>query len=932
MRLLRLFAAFLLLFALPTRAAHGADTGSISGRVIDKANGHAIPFASVTIPAARKGGLTDSEGAYTISGLAPGAYDVKVQFLGYKPADPINVTVVAGKTATANFTLVNVVVKEEKVTEVSAQRKLVESKQAATVRTVTAGDIRNMSVSTVSDVLHQQAGISTEADQIHVRGGRSDETVFVVDGVTNRDLVTGQSTAGQLNARSVQEVNVRTGGFDVKQGNAISGVVEITMKEGGDRLEGGLTTSTGSFGSRSWQGQIGGPDKVWTPILRRLGVRVPGTLSSIIDVSGSFYETRYAYMNAADGDLNLLQRTIAPPVLHPRLHSTYEDSFFGHKYRYDNSWSPSEENHWALRYGLTWKPVVSDKVSLSFSKRLDIDQGFTRTGLTVNGNETDPVYPWAWNHRIDHAGTFLDDNVQTNLAWRHTMSTTGWSELRLSRYFTARREDVDGKMWWEYEEPDDRGAFPLTDPRRDDPFFDTGDAYSWQDRRSNIWALGGLTTTRYGHNEVELGFDHQWQTVQRLSIEYPWDYDPNGLGRNHDLWVVHPWLGDLYIRDLLEFEGFKANVGLRADYWVIGREAEQALADSSRANIASSERSEFFHDTQSLFGRRMKIHFSPRVMVSHPISEESKFFFNYGQFTQIPQYQLVYAKLKSISSESFPVQGNPNLNPKISVNYEVGGEHQFSPVSAMNVTFFVRDVYDYPAATRVDPVAGSNIESYFIYLNGHFSRSKGAEIVVEKRPSHHWSGKLSYSYQQTRGKSGNPNQDLAIQEIGGSNETRLSEVFVGWNRPHKLSANFDLRFDKDAPRHWGLLKQSGFNLFIQGQSGRPYTPQPYGPHQDNAVYSANGLFQLTTDLKINHWYRAGSRRFDLSLSGTNIFNNALIYRLNTDTGTGLIWGEGGYDPTNPYNTIGASTRLSDLLNPSNYGTGAQWRLQLDVDL
>jgi len=87
-------------------------------------------------------------------------------------------------------------------------------------------------VSTVTEVLQQQAGISTDADQIHVRGGRSDETVFVVNGVTNRDLVTGAPTAGQLNARSVAEVNVATGAYDVRFGNALSGVVEIRLKEG----------------------------------------------------------------------------------------------------------------------------------------------------------------------------------------------------------------------------------------------------------------------------------------------------------------------------------------------------------------------------------------------------------------------------------------------------------------------------------------------------------------------------------------------------------------------------------------------------------------------------------------------------------------------------------------------------------------------------
>ena len=46
----------------------------------------------------------------------------------------------------------------------------------------------------------------------------------------------------------------------------------------------------------------------------------------------------------------------------------------------------------------------ADKLSLNFSKRIGIDQGFSRTNITASGDLRDPTYPWAWDHRIDHAG------------------------------------------------------------------------------------------------------------------------------------------------------------------------------------------------------------------------------------------------------------------------------------------------------------------------------------------------------------------------------------------------------------------------------------------------------------------------------------------------------------------------------------------------
>src|SRR5262245_66293081 len=151
-----------------------------------------------------------------------------------------------------DFDLEEIVVHEEKAIEVTAERRLVEVKQGATIRSVNAAEIRNLPVQTVGEVLQQQAGVSSDAEQIHIRGGRADETMFVVNGVANRDLVTGQSTAGQVNARSVSEVNVTTGAFDVRYGNALSGIVDIRLKEGTERMQLGLTTAAGSYGGRSW--------------------------------------------------------------------------------------------------------------------------------------------------------------------------------------------------------------------------------------------------------------------------------------------------------------------------------------------------------------------------------------------------------------------------------------------------------------------------------------------------------------------------------------------------------------------------------------------------------------------------------------------------------------------------------------------------------
>jgi carboxypeptidase family protein/TonB-dependent receptor-like protein/outer membrane beta-barrel protein len=898
-----------LLIALP---AWGQDRGGITGKVTDKKTGHAIPFATVTVVGAQKGGLTDSEGNFLITGVPLGTFEVKVQFLGYAPASQPGVVIVAGKNPPLNFALSEIVVQQEKTVEVSAERRLVEVRQGTTVRTVGAAEIRNLPVQTITDVLQQQAGINTDADQIHVRGGRADETVFVVNGVANRDLVTGQSTAGQINARSVAEVNVATGAYDVRYGNALSGVVEVRLKEGGDQFEGGVTSSGATFGGRAAQLTMGGP--------LNLSPAGKGPLSWFIDLSTDHQSTRFPSIDKIPGA--------------PRLHSSYQDGFFDRNFSYGDFFAPSEDNNWAGRMALTWKPSPSDRWNFDFSKRIGIDQGFSRTFINASGDAGDPAYPWRWKNRIDHAPTIFEDNVQASLKWRRTLSTTGYTEMQLSRYYSALRRDVQGKNWRDYEPPDDISLFPPGDPRRSDYFFDSGDDNTWQDRRTLTYGLTWGITKRLRRHELEFGLEHQSQTAQYVTIENPWDPDPDGLGGSHDIWRVHPWVGDLYARDRLEFEGFTANIGLRADYWFVGREAEQALSSvADTINITPTTRQEFFDNTRSFFGRRYKLKLSPRIIVAHPITEHSSFFFNYGQFTQNPSYRYVYSKLTSISSESFPLLGNPNLNPQVSINYEVGAKHEFLPGTAANATFFVKDIYDYPTSTLFTRTQGSNLVPILVYLNGHFARSKGFEIEVEKRRgSGYWTGKLSYTFQQTRGKSSDPNE-AKVAQLGqfDAAETRLSETFVQWNRPHKVSANFDMRFSDRTPHGWSWLKQSGMNVYIQGQSGRAYTQQ-FGPTSTQAAepFSRNGPFQIATDVKLNHYIRFGGQRIDLGIAGLNVFGARIVNRVDPVTGKGRVWGAGRYDP-NVFPDVNAFVKTSDIDDPSNYGPGAQWRVSLDYD-
>ena len=72
--------------------------------------------------------------------------------------------------------------------------------------------LERLPVTEVGQILDVQAGITTR-DGLHIRGGRSSEIVYMVDGVAVTDSYDG-SAAIQLENNGIQELQVVSGTFN----------------------------------------------------------------------------------------------------------------------------------------------------------------------------------------------------------------------------------------------------------------------------------------------------------------------------------------------------------------------------------------------------------------------------------------------------------------------------------------------------------------------------------------------------------------------------------------------------------------------------------------------------------------------------------------------------------------------------------------------
>ena len=276
----------------------GAGTGSIYGTVKDAKSNELLPGVNVIIKGTYYGASADTDGNYNITGIKPGNYDMEVSMIGYKVILKTGIIVEPGIMIDLDFEMEETVLSFGEDVVVIGKTPLFDVDETSSMVRVRSEDIENMVVSSVEDILSEQIGVTTQDNEIHIRGGRIDESLFIVDGFTVKDPLSGYSGNLFINADAIEELEIVTGGYNAEYGQAMSGVVNIKLKEGRDRYEGSLKFSSDRFISNNFDSDrlefnFGGPDLFLQTIPSALGITLPGRFSFFLS----------GYSNTYDGNL-----------------------------------------------------------------------------------------------------------------------------------------------------------------------------------------------------------------------------------------------------------------------------------------------------------------------------------------------------------------------------------------------------------------------------------------------------------------------------------------------------------------------------------------------------------------------------------------------------------------------------------------------------
>ncbi len=881
-----------------------SGTGSISGTVKDSSG---IPLDGVVIKVKSTylGAVSDYEGKYVINEVTPGVYTLQVSAEGFKTTDYTDIRVKEGENLELNLVLKSTSFTVDQEIEVVGERPLMDIEQTSSSHFVSSDDISKSIVTTVSDVVSQQAGVVKQDNEIHIRGGRNYENSYIVDGVSVQDPLSGTGYGLQLSANSLEEVEVITGGYNAEFGQATSGVVNVRTKEGKyqqynfytsyQRDNFGVDKNSGSsFNTDILEMNLSGPEPLTKYILNSLGLKVPGEIT----LFGSFF------MGISDGFYANEGGKTARQV--------YSSTFGGTKF------APRQDNYWNWLGKITYRMNETMKLGYSFNQSVSINQNSSSLQTNLEYVPPSPGYQYEFQEILDNANTYTQNSLIHTMNWSQSTGPKTFYEIKLSKFFTTLRVDANGLNWDQYNEPIDVTKPPFQyyyiDSTRTglipgDGFYDYGNPYTWHDHYVDEYSIkGDFTYNVSTKNKIKSGISLSFQEMQLVDIYQPWI---KPLGLNYDIYKVYPAFGDIYAQQSLTFKGMILNYGLRLDYWLPGKYVDDAVNDTSIQTIPDQTRQGYEEDTYSIFGRNVKLSLSPRIGISHPITNNQTLFFSYGHFSKRPKPQFVYAKLSPQSAQStFQKFGNPNLNPETTVAYELGIRNQFTNDDVLTVTAYYKNIYDYVTTRTILLNSGRYLgKSFITYFNQDYARLRGVEVEFKKRIGSWFNGKFNFTYSVATGKSNNADQGFLVASRNA--QESISEYYLSWDKPIQASANlyFDVRKGQGI---FGFARNILDDFSIKSriffQSGKRYTQQIYVGELENGrpEYEADidnpngevGESWFWIDLDIDKYFYINNLQFVVSLNITNLFDNENSTIINPVTGRAYVYG----DPTpNFYN-------------------------------
>jgi len=864
-----------------------AQTGKISGLIIGSESKQPLVGVSVLVEGTGNGADTDQNGRYVILNVAVGEYSLRTSYIGYAPVKVTNLQVSTGRTTEQNFILTQEAINAEEVV-VLADRPLIYKDLTSTQKITTSEEIDAMPVESFLGVLTTQAGVNVGAGgELHIRGGRSNEVGYYIDGVSVANPFFTNSLSVNLSNKALQELKVVSGGFNAEYGNAMSGIVNIQVKEGGQNFDGSISLYTGDryssdtdiytnidnfelFNRRTIEGYFSGP--------------LPLSSGKLTFNSSIRYSAQDGYLYG-----------IKEHTVHDYANFQTDDWYIQMGGDGDTvSMNPSESFNQLLK--LTFKASPKLKFSMQYLGSQGKSQSYVHfykynpDGRSSNISDNNN-FSFKVNHAIGRR-TFYEAHIfQNNTDYKRYqfkslalsssipfvsgMSYGENEDLILfiespGNYTVGNREIavLDSNV---YILPNSNYASSLNIRGAPSaPTFSFGGSDRTHTYRLSQ-SFGGkfdITSQINNRHEIKAGFQYRSDQLNERNFSVLYDSNtyrmptiaPENKSPSHSYYSENAIIMSSYIQDKLEYQSFIMNVGLRYDAFDPKTNHVDNLINPELGKIASSK----------------KTMWSPRIGVAFPITDQGILHFSYGHFYQMPTMRNLF--LTSIFGAGLsPDIGYGNLKPQKTVMYEFGLQQQLNRFIAINGSLFFKDIRDLLALqsiSYVSPTYGPS--SYAVYLNKDYSMVQGITMSLTKRrdPKTKLSAFLDYSYQTTEGNSVTSGSFYYNALTGIEEEKKI--VPLSWDQSHVFNATISIT--EPGANGWGL------SFIGKMSSGWPYTPNiPFAGYVP-LPNSSRKPIQRNIDMRLYKFFSLAGLDFELFFKIYNVLDNRNERYVFTDTG------------------------------------------------
>ncbi|MDD5764638.1 MAG: TonB-dependent receptor [Candidatus Marinimicrobia bacterium] len=933
---------YLLLVSLTLTMAMGVfagTSGKITGIVKDAASGKPLPGVNIVLEGTTMGVASDNEGFYTILNVPVGTYDLKAMMIGYTPVITKNVVVSIDLTTKQDFSMQSTVLEAGESVIVTAERPLMRKDEFTSRHTVTAEEMTGQPIDNFQQIAQNQAGTVGS----HFRGGRVGEVLVVIDGLPVKDPAgeysgnMGGFTADVPEA-AIQEMEVTLGGFSAEYGNVQSGVLNLALKEGSQKLSGKARFMSTNFGSGLndlLMGERG--DWLGVTYLHKLENNYQFSLNGPLFTKKANFSASAEitdrnqgnFINEQYNNQSYQGKVTIKPTSKTKLSigGLYSKKDWDEFYLPASKYGPGEDyqanEYWCEQStgsdtALHYIYVNDPQKYWSQNGQSTIDTLVLQEGDTTHFTKTyyvGSMQDYLWNYHQNSRNLYL--------VWTQSLSSRTYYELRWQSYYSNYHyatQDVDDRDGDNNTEEDlvwddtKDGPHPIYRDQENNYWWIVGDDPGYRDQKSWTNTIKGDFVSQATYNHlIKAGFEFDYSRMSVENISWTLGY---GTFRE-DIWDKNTIDFGLYAQDKIEFQGIIALIGLRFDYFDPNGGGDGVNYPADYNNPYSELDTSGLPILINPKKPSAKSQFSPRIAISHPITERDVIHFSYGHYFQRPDAYYLYRNMyfQALTKVGNYV-GNPNIDPEKTVAYEIGVEHLFSDDIKGSITGYYKDVTNLMNWYKY---IGENLQGIEInvYGNADYGNMKGLEFALTKRIGKFWGGSLNYTFSVAKGRS-----STSSSGAGAFSDSRRLN-YLSFDQTHTLNANLTLCTPKDEIFGLRFYNYKPFtnwhaNFQFKYGSGLPYSSYGTGKVNDKRLPAT-----FNTDLRLSKQVAVAGADVNVFLDVFNLFN-----RLNVDwIGSSMYYGQTG-DPTIVLDETLVGGGL--VYNPQAYSDRRQYRFGVEV--